>query len=64
MKDPGNEDVLENSMYENIKGESINCRFQVLGYQLQVRILFKHNRSGIQEPFFVVMFSCKKKGIC
>ena len=30
MKDPGNEDVLENGMYENIKKEAINCRLHEL----------------------------------
>ena len=45
-KDPGNEDVLEDCTYENIKREAINCRLQVLGYQLQVRILLMHNRNA------------------
>ena len=30
MKDPGNEDVLEDGTYENIQREAINCRLQVL----------------------------------
>ena len=55
MKDPGNEDVSEDGTYENIKREAINCRLQVLGYQLQVRILFMHNTN------FFVMFSYKKR---
>ena len=54
-KDPGNEDVSEDGTYENIKREAINCRLQVLGYQLQVRILFMHNRNT-RAFFFVVMF--------
>ena len=29
MKDPGNEDVLEDGAYENIKREKINCRLHV-----------------------------------
>ena len=49
MKDPGNEDVLEDGAYENIKREAINCRLHVLGYQLQVRISFMHNTNA--SPF-------------
>ena len=46
MKVPRNEGVLEDSMYENIKREAINCKLQVAGYQLQVRISLMHNRTG------------------
>ena len=59
MKDPGNEDVLEDGAIEKITREAINCRLQVLGYHLQVRISFMHNRNA--RAFFVVMFSCKKR---
>ena len=59
MKDPGNEDVLEHGAYENLKREAINCRLQVLGYQLQVRISFMHNRNA--RAFFFVTFSSKKR---
>ena len=38
MKHPENGDVLENGMHGSIKREAINCRLQVLGSQLQVRI--------------------------
>ena len=51
-KDPGDEDVSEDCTYENIKREAINCRLQVLGYQLQVRILFMHNRNA--RAFFLL----------
>ena len=46
MKDPGNEDVLEDGAYENKKREAINYRSQVLGYHLQIRISFMHNRNA------------------
>ena len=59
MKDPGNEDVLEHGAYENLKREAINCRLQVLGYQLQVRISFMHNRNA--RAFFCYVFTQKKE---
>ena len=58
MKDPGNEDVLEDGTYESIKREAINCRLQVTS----CRSGFYSCITRLQEPFFV-MFSCKK-GIC
>ena len=64
MKDPGNVDVLENSaMYENnYKGRSIiNCRFQVSGYQLQVRTLFKHAQKEYESLFLLRCLHAKKK---
>ena len=60
MKEPGNEDVLEEGTYENIQREAINCRLQVLGYQLQVRIIsFMHKRSA--RSFFCCDFFMQKK---
>ena len=42
MKDPGNEDVLED---ENIKREAINCRLEALGYRWQVKISLMNDRN-------------------
>ena len=36
MKDPGNEDVLEDGAYENIKREAINCRLHFAVFRLPV----------------------------
>ena len=36
----------DESPWENIKREAINCSLQVLSYQWQVRISFMHNRNA------------------
>ena len=60
MKNPGNEDALEDGTYENIQREPINCTLQVLGYQLQVRIIsFMHNRNA--RAFFCCDVFIQKK---
>ena len=59
MKVPGDEDVLEDGTYENIQREELNCRLQGLGYQLQVRISFMHNRNA--RAFFCCDVFMQKK---
>ena len=59
MKDPGNEDVLEDGAFQKITREAINCRLQVLGYHLQVRISFMHNRNA--RAFFCSNVFMQKK---
>ena len=54
MKVPGSEDGLEDGTDENIEKQAINCRWQVLGYQLLVRIAFIHNRNT--RAFFCDVF--------
>ena len=64
MKDPGNEDIIigmEDGRYKNTKRESINCRLQVLGHELQDRISFIHNRNA--RAFFCCDVFMEKKGV-
>ena len=64
MKDPGNEDVLEDGTYKNINREAIKLLVAGFkGYQLQVRISFMHNWNA--RAFFCCdLFICKNKAIC
>ena len=62
MKDPGNEDVLEDGTYENIKRDAINCRLQVLGYRLQVKISLMNDRN-VTAFFCCDVFMQKKASV-
>ena len=58
MKHPGNEVVLEDGMHESIKRDAINCRLQVLGCWLQVRISSADKEANVRQAIKKILSQC------